>query len=42
VLLGLVAALVLPWLDPLPAAAMSLALAYGSFVLATPCSGSPG
>jgi Kef-type K+ transport system membrane component KefB len=33
-LLGLVAALVLPWLDPLPAAAMSLALAYGSFVLA--------
>jgi CPA1 family monovalent cation:H+ antiporter len=34
VLLGLVAALVLPWLDPLPAAAMSLALAYGSFVLA--------
>lgn len=34
ILLGLVAALALPWLDRLPAAALSLALAYGSFVLA--------
>jgi CPA1 family monovalent cation:H+ antiporter len=33
-LLGLVAALALPWLDRLPAAALSLAAAYGSFVLA--------
>jgi len=33
-LLGLAAAVVLPWLDPLPAVALSLALAYGSFVLA--------
>jgi CPA1 family monovalent cation:H+ antiporter len=32
--LGLVAACVLPWLDRLPAVALSLALAYGSFVLA--------
>ena len=32
--LGLVAALVLPWLDRLAAAALSLAVAYGSFVLA--------
>ncbi len=32
--LGLVAAVGLPWLDRLPAAALSLALAYGSFVLA--------
>jgi CPA1 family monovalent cation:H+ antiporter len=32
--LGLVAALALPWLGRLPAAALSLALAYGSFVLA--------
>ena len=31
---GLVAALVLPWLDALSAAALSLAVAYGSFVLA--------
>jgi CPA1 family monovalent cation:H+ antiporter len=34
VALGLVAAVALPWLDRLPAAALSLALAYGSFVLA--------
>ena len=34
VVLGLVATLVLPWLDRLPAAALSLAVAYGSFVLA--------
>jgi CPA1 family monovalent cation:H+ antiporter len=34
VVLGLIAALALPWLDRLPAAALSLALAYGSFVLA--------
>ena len=34
VVLGLVAALALPWLDRLPAAALALALAYGSFVLA--------
>jgi len=33
-LLGLVAAAVLPWLPALPAAALSLAVAYGSFVLA--------
>ncbi len=32
--LGLVAALVLPWLDRLSAAALSLAVAYGGFVLA--------
>ena len=32
--LGLVAALGLPWLDRLPGAALSLAVAYGSFVLA--------
>ena len=32
--LGLVAALGLPWLERLPAAALSLAVAYGSFVLA--------
>ena len=32
--LGLAAACVLPWLDRLPAVALSLALAYGSFVLA--------
>ncbi len=32
--LGLVAALALPWLDALSVAALSLALAYGSFVLA--------
>jgi len=32
--LGLAAAAVLPWLDPLPAVALSLAVAYGSFVLA--------
>jgi CPA1 family monovalent cation:H+ antiporter len=32
--LGLVAAAVLPWLPPLPGAALSLAVAYGSFVLA--------
>lgn len=32
--LGLVAALVLPWLGSLPAAALSLAVAYGGFVLA--------
>ncbi len=31
---GLVAALVLPWLGALPAAALSLAVAYGGFVLA--------
>ncbi len=31
---GLAAAAVLPWLRPLPAAALSLAVAYGSFVLA--------
>ncbi len=34
VVLGLVAALGLPWLDRLPAGALSLAVAYGSFVLA--------
>jgi monovalent cation:H+ antiporter, CPA1 family len=34
VVLGLLAALVLPWLGRLPAAALSLAVAYGSFVLA--------
>ena len=33
-LLGFVAALVLPWLDRLAAAALSVAVAYGSFVLA--------
>ena len=33
-LLGAVAALCLPWLDPLPAVALSLAVAYGGFVLA--------
>jgi len=33
-LLGLVAAAVLPWLPALPAATLSLAVAYGSFVLA--------
>ena len=32
--LGLAAAAVLPWLDRLAAVALSLALAYGSFVLA--------
>ena len=32
--LGLAAAAVLPWLDRLPAAALSLAVAYGGFVLA--------
>ncbi len=32
--IGLVAALALPWLDRLPAVALSLAVAYGSFVLA--------
>ena len=32
--LGLLAALALPWLGRLPAAGLSLALAYGSFVLA--------
>ena len=32
--LGFLAALVLPWLDKLPAAALSVALAYGGFVLA--------
>lgn len=32
--LGVLAALLLPWLDRLPAAALSLAVAYGSFVLA--------
>ena len=34
VALGLVAALALPWVEPLPAAALSLAVAYGGFVLA--------
>ncbi len=34
VVFGLVASLGLPWLDRLPAAALSLAVAYGSFVLA--------
>lgn len=34
IVLGLLAALGLPWLDRLPAAALSLAVAYGSFVLA--------
>ena len=34
IVLGLVAAVGLPWLDRLPAAALSLAVAYGSFVLA--------
>lgn len=34
VVLGLVASLVLPWLDRLPAAALSLAVAYGTFALA--------
>jgi monovalent cation:H+ antiporter, CPA1 family len=33
IVLGLVAALGLPWLGRLPAAALSLAVAYGSFVL---------
>ncbi len=33
-LLGLAAAAVLPWLDRLPGVALSLAVAYGSFVLA--------
>jgi CPA1 family monovalent cation:H+ antiporter len=33
-LLGLIAAFGLPWLDRLPAAALSVAVAYGSFVLA--------
>ena len=33
-LIGLAAAAVLPWLDRLPAVALSLAVAYGSFVLA--------
>ncbi len=33
-LLGFAAAAVLPWLDRLPAVALSLAVAYGSFVLA--------
>jgi CPA1 family monovalent cation:H+ antiporter len=32
--IGLLAACVLPWLDRLPAVALSLAVAYGSFVLA--------
>jgi CPA1 family monovalent cation:H+ antiporter len=32
--LGFVAALVLPWLDRLAAAALSVAVAYGGFVLA--------
>ena len=34
IVLALIAALPLPWLGPLPAAGLSLALAYGSFVLA--------
>ena len=34
VVLGLAAAFTLPWLDPLAAAALSLAVAYGGFVLA--------
>ncbi len=34
IVLGLLAAFGLPWLDRLPAAALSLALAYGSFVVA--------
>jgi CPA1 family monovalent cation:H+ antiporter len=34
VVLGLLAACTLPWLDRLPAVALSLAVAYGSFVLA--------
>ncbi|MBA2529862.1 MAG: sodium:proton antiporter [Euzebyales bacterium] len=34
IILGLLAGLGLPWLDRLPAAALSLAVAYGSFVLA--------
>jgi CPA1 family monovalent cation:H+ antiporter len=34
VVIGLVAALTLPWLDRLTAAALSLAVAYGSFVFA--------
>ncbi|MDP9398809.1 MAG: sodium:proton antiporter [Actinomycetota bacterium] len=34
VVLGLVGAVGLPWLDRLPAAALSLAVAYGSFVFA--------
>jgi len=34
ILVGLVAAMALPWLDRLPAVALSLAVAYGSFVLA--------
>ena len=34
IVLGLVAALALPWLGRLPAAGLSLALAYGAFVLA--------
>jgi monovalent cation:H+ antiporter, CPA1 family len=32
--LGAVAALAMPWLDPLPAVALSLAVAYGGFVVA--------
>ena len=32
--LGAVAALLLPWLEPLPAVVLSLAVAYGGFVLA--------
>ncbi|MBA2576396.1 MAG: sodium:proton antiporter, partial [Euzebyaceae bacterium] len=31
---GLAAAMVLPWLDRLAAAALSIAVAYGTFVLA--------
>ena len=42
ILLGLIAALGLPWLDRLPAAALSLALAYGSFVLADAALGFSG
>ena len=34
VVLGAVAAFALPWLQPLPAVALSLAVAYGGFVLA--------
>ncbi len=34
IVLGLAAAAALPWLERLPAAALSLALAYGSFILA--------
>jgi monovalent cation:H+ antiporter, CPA1 family len=32
--LGAVAAIVMPWLDPLPAVALSLSVAYGGFVVA--------